>query len=94
MILISYDISNDKTRLKLSKLLEQNGRRLQKSVFEIEQPKYISQKLVNQIKIDFQLRLKGTDSILITPIAHMTKDKIIRMGAKIQAETGFITIVG
>lgn len=33
-ILVSYDISNDKRRLKIMKALEDHGRRVQYSVFE------------------------------------------------------------
>lgn len=48
MIIISYDISNDKLRTQFSKFLSKFGHRIQYSVFEIEN----SKKLLDNIMCD------------------------------------------
>ena len=52
MIIISYDISDDKLRTKFSKYLSRFGHRIQYSVFEIEN----SNKLLNNIICDIENR--------------------------------------
>lgn len=50
MIIISYDISNNKKRTKFSKYLQKFGHRLQFSVYEIEN----SERVLNNIKADLK----------------------------------------
>ena len=45
MLIVSYDIHDDKTRTKFGKLLKKYGRRIQYSVFEIKN----SQRIINII---------------------------------------------
>lgn len=65
MILVSYDISNDKKRAKFAKYLEQYGHRIQYSVFEINN----SPRILNNIKSDidnrFSKKFDQSDSIYI-----------------------------
>jgi len=42
MIMLSYDISNNKVRTKFSKFLKRFGRRVQCSVFEINNSQRVS----------------------------------------------------
>ena len=51
MIVVSYDISDDKLRTKFSKYLSKFGHRLQYSVFEIDNSKRIVDNIVTDIKI-------------------------------------------
>lgn len=50
MIIISYDISDNKKRGKLSKYIQKFGHRLQFSVYEIEN----SEKILNNIRADIK----------------------------------------
>lgn len=65
MILISYDISDDKLRTNFSKYLEKFGYRLQYSLFEIKN----SDRLLNNIKIDldshFKKKFGEKDNVII-----------------------------
>lgn len=65
MIIISYDISNDKKRAKFSKYIRKFGRMLQYSVYEIEN----SQKVLNNILADLNNKwikqFDQTDSVYI-----------------------------
>lgn len=50
MIVISYDISNDKKRTKFAKYLAKFGHRIQYSVFEIDN----SERVLNNIMTDIE----------------------------------------
>lgn len=74
--IISYDIVDDKTRLKLFKILKDYGTHVQFSVFEATLNKKQYNKMlyeINQIKIN-----KSTDSIIIYSLNKLTmKNKLI-----------------
>lgn len=65
MIIISYDISNDKKRAKFSKYIRKLGHMLQYSVYEIEN----SQKVLNNILADINNKwikqFDQTDSVYV-----------------------------
>jgi CRISPR-associated protein Cas2 len=65
MLLVSYDISDDRLRTKFSKFLEKYGYRIQYSVFQIKN----SQRVMNNICIDienrFLKRFSENDSVYI-----------------------------
>lgn len=65
MILVSYDISNDKKRAKFAKYLSKFGHRLQYSVFEIEN----SERILNNITADLNNKylkiFDQTDSVYV-----------------------------
>ena len=66
MMIVSYDIKDDKIRTKFSKMLRSNGAiRLQFSVYEVSN----TQRIINNIKIQieehFSKLFTGIDSVLI-----------------------------
>lgn len=67
VIIITYDIQNDKKRNKLFKLLNKYGERVQRSVFEsvLSRGKY--RKLTQELK---NFELKEGDSIIIYSIVN------------------------
>lgn len=66
MLVVSYDISDDKLRKRFSKMLEKNGGiRLQYSVFEINNTKRIQDVLKVKIESYFAKEFGGGDSIFI-----------------------------
>ncbi len=65
MLLVSYDISNNKLRTHLSKFLEKFGHRLQYSVFEIENSPRILALIQIEIKNKFERRFSQADSVII-----------------------------
>ena len=65
MIIVSYDIHDDKIRTKFSKLLEKNGAiRLQFSVYEFNNTKRLSDTLLLKIE-QYAKVFTGADSIMI-----------------------------
>lgn len=73
MILVSYDIANDKLRTSFSKYLEKYGHRLQCSVFEVRNSQYVLDNIISDIKNKFEKRFKETDSVLIFNMGESCK---------------------
>lgn len=65
MLIISYDISDDKLRTSFAKFLKKFGNRLQYSVFEIRNSKRILANITAEIKNNFELKFGAEDSIII-----------------------------
>lgn len=66
MLVVSYDISDNKLRTRFSKMLEKNGGiRLQYSVFEVNNTKRIQDILKVKIESYFVKKFGGGDSIFV-----------------------------
>lgn len=65
MIIISYDISNDKKRAKFNKYIRKFGHMLQYSVYEIENSDRILNNIVTDINNRFLKTFDETDSVYI-----------------------------
>ncbi len=65
MLLISYDISDDKVRTKFAKFLSRFGFRLQYSVFEITNSETVLQNIENEIKNVYMKAFTEEDSVII-----------------------------
>jgi CRISPR-associated protein Cas2 len=75
MLLVSYDISDDKLRTHFSKFLGKFGYRLQYSVFEIKNSDRILENITTQIETYFGKQFEQTDSVIIF-ILSKTCEKI------------------
>ncbi len=89
MILISYDISDDKIRTKFSKYLSKFGHRMQYSIFEIDN----SDRILENIRLDivnkFEKMFGERDSVIIFKLSNNCK--ITRFGyAKNEEKDYFI----
>ncbi len=65
MVLISYDISSNKKRAKFSKYIQKFGKRLQYSVYEIENSEKILNNIVSDINNKFIKSFDEQDSVYI-----------------------------
>lgn len=75
MVIISYDIADDKIRSRFSKILQKHGAiRLQFSVYELRNTKRIMDNLVVRIE-DFSKQFTPADSVIIFDVesSHLTK---------------------
>lgn len=77
MIIISYDIEKDELRNRFSKFLLAYGRRIQYSVFEIDNSQRIINIIVSEIKDKFEKEFKQSDSVYIF---FADEKKTIRFG--------------
>ncbi|MBI9016536.1 MAG: CRISPR-associated endonuclease Cas2 [Phycisphaerae bacterium] len=71
MLLVSYDISNDKLRTRFSKFLSKFGFRLQYSVFQVTNSQRVLENIISEIQNKFGKKFEQTDSVFIF---HMSKN--------------------
>ena len=90
MILISYDISNDKLRNRFSKFIKKFGVRIQYSVFEITNSKRMLNNIMCEIKNNFETEFNQTDSVII--IETSENCKITRFGYAKNEESDIIVV--
>lgn len=90
MIVVSYDISDDKLRIKFSKYLSRFGHRLQYSVFEIDNSKRIVDNIVTDIKNRFEKCFTQQDSVIIFKLSSSCE--VLRFGYAKNDEKDFFII--
>jgi CRISPR-associated protein Cas2 len=73
MILISYDISDNKLRTKFSKFIAKYGYRIQYSVFEITNSKRMLNNIMCEIRNQFEKRFDQSDSVIIIETSENCK---------------------
>lgn len=90
MIICTYDISNTKLRTQFSKKLEKYGRRLQLSVFELNNSPRVLNNVVLDIDRYFKPRFEQTDSVLIFQLCNADKPKVKRYGWAVHEESDML----
>lgn len=90
MVIISYDISDDKLRTKFSKYLSRFGHRLQYSVFEIDNSTRILNNIITDLKNKYERAFSQSDIVIIFKMSSSCE--IIRYGYAKNDEKDFITI--
>ena len=90
MMIISYDISDNKLRHRFSKYLEKFGYRLQYSVFQIDNSDRLLKIIAAEIETQFSKLFSQTDSIIIFKISETCK--ITSYGYAKNNETDFILV--
>ena len=70
MLIVSYDISDDKLRTKFSKFLEKFGFRLQYSVFQVTNSKRVLDNIVSEVEGKFEKRFTQADSVIIFKLSE------------------------
>ncbi|MBO7316680.1 MAG: CRISPR-associated endonuclease Cas2 [Paludibacteraceae bacterium] len=73
MLLVSYDICNDKVRTKFSKFLSKFGFRLQYSVFEIHNSEAVLRNIMTEIENNYVKSFTEEDSIIIFNLSATCK---------------------
>lgn len=77
MIILTYDIKDDHLRSNFSKFILKYGRRLQYSVYEVDNSQRVLDIVIAEIKNTFEKQFKQCDSVIIFKIS--SKD-ILRFG--------------
>ena len=77
MLIVAYDIHNDKLRTKFWKLLKKFWRRLQYSVFEVKNSERILWILKTEIENIYAPRFTWADSIIIFPVSDSLNKKVL-----------------
>ena len=90
MIVVSYDISDDKLRTRFSKYLSKFGHRLQYSVFAIDNSQRIIDNIVSDLKNKFEKRFTQSDSVIIFKLSSSCE--VLRFGYAKNDEKTFLLI--
>ncbi|WP_456399859.1 CRISPR-associated endonuclease Cas2, partial [Persephonella sp.] len=75
--IVCYDISDNKNRLKVAKMLKGFGVRTQKSVFEMECDEYTAKVIL----IAAEAIIDPIDKFFLYPVDKHNEKNIIRLGA-------------
>ena len=73
MIVISYDISDDKKRTRFSKYLTKFGHRIQYSVFEIDNSERVLNNIMTDIENKFMKMFSQEDSVYVFNMSSSCK---------------------
>lgn len=73
MLLVSYDISDDKLRNKFAKFLKKFGYRLQYSVFQVTNSQRVLENIAAEIDNKFSRKFGNTDSVIIFHLSQQCK---------------------
>jgi CRISPR-associated protein Cas2 len=87
MLIVSYDISDTKLRTHFSKFLKRFGRRLQFSVYEINNSPRFLDNVILEIRDHFEKRFEQSDSVFIF---DMEKNEVHRFGYALNEEKDFL----
>lgn len=90
MILISYDISDNKLRTRFMKYVMKFGHRLQYSVYEIDNGKTVLNNIRQEIEDKWMPRFGEEDSVMIFVMSETCK--IIRCGYAKHDDEGIIIV--
>ena len=78
MIIVSYDIQDNKLRTRFNKYIRKFGYRLQYSVYEIENSQKILDNVMTDITNRFEKMFSQSDSVIIFNLSNTCK--IVRFG--------------
>lgn len=88
MLIISYDIEDDKLRNRFNRMLTKNGAiRLQYSVYEFNNTNRMRDNLLTSIEHYFSSHFGGGDSVVIIDVSA---DKIIKYGNALHRDTDIV----
>ncbi len=73
MLIVAYDISNDKLRNRFARFLSKFGYRLQFSIFQVTNSKRILEIVLTEIEAYFEPEFEQTDSIIILNLSKQCK---------------------
>ncbi|MEQ9310051.1 MAG: CRISPR-associated endonuclease Cas2 [Balneolaceae bacterium] len=90
MLIVSYDISDDKLRTRFSKYLSKFGHRLQYSVFEIRNSDRVLTNIATYIKLQFDKDFSQSDSVIVFEMSKQCK--ITRYGYAQNDETDLLIV--
>lgn len=90
MIIVSYDISDDKLRIRFAKYLSRFGHRLQYSVFEIDNSPRIVNNIISDLKNQYEKKFSQEDSVIIFKLSSSCE--VLRFGYAKNDEKDFLII--
>ncbi len=90
MIIISYDIQDNKLRTKFSKYIKRFGNRIQLSVYEIDNSDRILNNIISDINNQFMSDFSEADSVLILNLSKTCE--VVKLGFAIHEDSDLILV--
>ena len=90
MLLVSYDISNNKVRTRFAKYLSKYGYRIQYSIFEIDNSDRVLENITTHIKGCYKKEFSQSDSVIIFQLSKQCK--ITRFGYAANDESDLLIV--
>ncbi len=90
MLIVSYDISDNKIRGKFSKFLSKFGYRVQYSVFQIRNSEKILSNIISEVEGKFVKHFTQADSVIIFILSKNCKE--LRFGYAKNDDEGLIFV--
>lgn len=75
MLIVSYDISDNRLRTKFSKFLSRFGYRLQYSVFKVKNSQRIRDNIIAEVEGKYSGKFSETDSIILFSMSKQCKTR-------------------
>jgi CRISPR-associated protein Cas2 len=88
MLIVVYDIQSDRLRSNFAKFLKQFGRRIQYSVFEIQNSPRIISNIQAEIDANYKKKFTQADSVLVFDVPDNAN--ILRFGYPTNEETDLL----
>ena len=88
MLIVVYDIQSDRLRTKVSKFLQKYGRRIQYSVFEIQNSRRTVDNIKSEMTTNFEKKFTQGDSVLVFDVGD--NSNILRFGYPKGEETDLL----
>lgn len=86
MLIISYDFTDNKIRARFSKFIQKFGRKIQYSVYEINNSQRVLQLITDEIELKYKKKFTNADSILIFQVCEGCAKKVKRYGYTLNDE--------
>ena len=90
MIIISYDIQDNKLRTKFSKYIKRFGNRIQLSVYEIDNSDRILNNIISDINNQFMSDFSEADRVLILNLSKTCE--VVKLGFAIHEDSDLILV--
>lgn len=90
MLILTYDITNNKLRSQFSKFIKQYGEKIQYSVYRIQNSNRVLQNVKKEIVYKYKKRFKPTDSVYIFHICKTCSPKTLKFGQCVYEEKDII----
>lgn len=92
MLIVSYDITDDKLRTSFAKFLKKFGHRLQYSVYEVRNSPRVLRNIVTVLEHTYKKKFGGDDSVVIFQICEGCKNKVLRYGYPSTENTDIVVL--
>jgi len=81
MLLLTYDISDDKVRSEFSNFIQKYGQRVQYSVYKIKNSRRLLDNISVEIEKTFIKKFKNTDSVYVFMICDACQKRVLKFGS-------------